>query len=200
MATSSVVRYKMKRLMVLMVLALGGWIGAQGSSWADGMPPGTAQPQSAPAAAPASAAPAPVAPTRPAQPDAYTRAMLIGYAAAEQGDYQTALINFRRALAARPNDRYAQAAIRNMESFIAEQRAAVRRREIATLQGRLAAAVEQTDWACAATTVDQLTTYFPAASLERAQLVAYRGEITGFLEARTNVETWSTVCLGLGQP
>ncbi|MBD2260255.1 hypothetical protein H6G13_22025 [Pseudanabaena sp. FACHB-2040] len=194
-----VVRYKMKRLMVLMVLMLGGWMGAQGSGWADGMPPGMAQPQTAPTSAP-TAPPAPGAPARPAQPDAYTRAMLLGYAAAEQGDYQTALINFRRALAARPNDRYAQAAIRNMESFIVEQREAARRREIATLQARLTAAVGQTDWSCAAATVDQLTTYFPATSLERAQLVAYRGEITGFLEARSNVETWSTVCLGLGQP
>jgi Tfp pilus assembly protein PilF len=44
--------------------------------------------------------------------------MEVGYAAFEQGDYQTALINFRRALQARPGDRYATDAIANTEAII----------------------------------------------------------------------------------
>jgi Flp pilus assembly protein TadD len=44
--------------------------------------------------------------------------MRIGYAATQRGDYQTALINFRRALQARPNDSYATQAIRNVETYI----------------------------------------------------------------------------------
>lgn len=48
----------------------------------------------------------------------YDRAMRIGYHAAQNRDYQTALINFRRALKERPNDRYALQAIQNVESFI----------------------------------------------------------------------------------
>ncbi|MEM9008701.1 MAG: hypothetical protein AAGE59_34975, partial [Cyanobacteria bacterium P01_F01_bin.86] len=52
-----------------------------------------------------STAPAEQPITSPAS-NAYTDAMLIGYAAAEAGDYQTALINFQRALEARPGDKY----------------------------------------------------------------------------------------------
>lgn len=55
---------------------------------------------------------------------AYDRAMRIGYAAAQQRDYQTALINFRRALKERPRDRYALQAIQNVESFISRERPA----------------------------------------------------------------------------
>lgn len=54
----------------------------------------------------------------------YDRAMRIGYAAAQRRDYQTALINFRRALQERPNDRYALQAIQNMENFISRERPA----------------------------------------------------------------------------
>ena len=49
---------------------------------------------------------------------AYDRHMRIGYAATDNQDYQTALINFRRALKARPNDRYADQAIRNVSTYI----------------------------------------------------------------------------------
>jgi hypothetical protein len=48
--------------------------------------------------------------------------MRIGYAATQQRDYQTALINFRRALNARPGDAYATQAIRNVESYIQDNR------------------------------------------------------------------------------
>ncbi|NJN22021.1 MAG: hypothetical protein HC812_13630 [Leptolyngbya sp. RL_3_1] len=127
----------------------------------------------------------------------YTEAMLMGYSAAEVRDWHTALINFRRALAARPGDLYALAAIANMEAYIADERErAARRQRAIDLQGTLAEAVAIGDWACAAATVDELTTYFPANSLDRARLVTYRGEITGFIEARDRVENWSTVCPG----
>lgn len=184
----------MKRLTVLFLLTVGVWASGRQASLADGMPPGTILPQPVSPSPPAQPTPAPT--ITPAPPSAYTRAMLLGYAAADQGDFQTALINFRRALAAKPNDAFAEVAIANMETLIAEQKAAARQREIDTLQAQLTAAVSQNDWACAAVTVDRLTTYFPASSLERARLVAYRGELTGFLESRTNVENWSTVCPG----
>ncbi|HEY9762918.1 MAG TPA: hypothetical protein V6D07_10355, partial [Trichocoleus sp.] len=184
----------MKRLMVLCFLTLGVWIGEQRLGWADGVPPGTAisqstnsqaaNPQSTGATTPTGAS---AAPQQPAPPDAYTQAMLIGYAAEQQGDYHTALINFRRALAERPNDKYARAAVRNMQTYIARQRAAEERlRQIAALQVQLNTAVGQQDWACAAATVDRLTMYFPDTSPEQARLIAYRGELTGFLNERTN--------------
>jgi Tfp pilus assembly protein PilF len=40
----------------------------------------------------------------PEPEDAYTRAMNLGYTYANQFDYQTALINFQRALEERPED------------------------------------------------------------------------------------------------
>ncbi len=49
---------------------------------------------------------------------AYDRHMRIGYAATDNQDYQTALINFRRALETRPNDPYASQAIRNVSTYI----------------------------------------------------------------------------------
>lgn len=82
-------------------------------------PDGTATP--APETAPATTdTPAPTA-QNPVDPNVdydYTQSMEVGYAAFEQGDYQTALINFRRALQARPGDRYATDAIANTEAII----------------------------------------------------------------------------------
>lgn len=53
------------------------------------------------------------------QPEsAYDRYMEIGYDATESGDYQTALINFERALAERPNDYFATQAARNVNTYI----------------------------------------------------------------------------------
>lgn len=52
----------------------------------------------------------------------YDRFMRIGYAASRDRDYQTALINFRRALNERVGDRAATQAITNMEAAIATQR------------------------------------------------------------------------------
>jgi tetratricopeptide (TPR) repeat protein len=121
----------------------------------------------------------------------------VGYAAAEQGDYHTALINFRRALAARPGDRYALAGIRNMESYIAIQRAdAARRSEIARLETTVAAAVAASDWACAAASVDRLVELVPPTSPDRDRLIAYRGELAGMIASRDNLDSWSTVCPG----
>ncbi|MFP4099491.1 tetratricopeptide repeat protein [Coleofasciculus sp.] len=56
-----------------------------------------------------------------AKPD-YTQYMRIGYAAFDQGDYQTALINFKRALNERPGDMYATKAIANTEAIISRNR------------------------------------------------------------------------------
>ncbi len=127
----------------------------------------------------------------------YTTAMLVGYAAAEQRDYHTALINFRRALAERPGDRYAKAAIRNMEDYIAIQRAeAAKRAEIARLETTVASAVAAQDWACAAASVDRLVELIAPNSPDRARLIAYRGELAGMISSRANLEQWSTVCPG----
>ena len=132
-----------------------------------------------------------------AEQQAYTNAMLIGYGAAEQGDYHTALINFRRALEARPGDKYALDAIENMETYIARERAeAQKRAEIERLQEVLSRAVQSNDWACAATSVDRLVQLVPPDSVDRDRLVAYRGEIGGLIESRANLEQWSTICLG----
>jgi len=48
--------------------------------------------------------------------------MILGYAASQQGDYQTALINFNRALRERPDNTYATNAIRNTNSAIAQNK------------------------------------------------------------------------------
>lgn len=45
--------------------------------------------------------------------------MKVGYNAYEKEDYNTALINFRRALVSRPNDVYATRAIQNTEKRLA---------------------------------------------------------------------------------
>lgn len=127
----------------------------------------------------------------------YTQAMLIGYAAAEQGDYQTALINFRRALIERPGDRYALAAISNMEDYIERERQEIARIEqLAELRARLEEAVTARDWACSAATVDEMITLTPPDSLERSRLVTYRGELSTLVEGGYDREQWSTVCPG----
>lgn len=183
-----------RRYGISALAAIVGWGIGLSAVWADGMPGGMPAPTPSPRTSPAPvAAPAP----QPEPVDAYTRAMLIGYAAAEEGDYQTALINFRRALAERPRDRYARAAIANMERYIAQQRAEeAKRQEIAQLQTRLQQAVEAKDWACAAATVDRLITLVPPDSSDRNRLIGYRGELAGFLNARSNLDKWSTVCPG----
>lgn len=135
--------------------------------------------------------------TRSARSQTYTNSMLAAYAAAEQKDYHTALINFRRALAARPGDRYATAGIRNMETYIAQERAeAAKQVEILQRQELLTQAVAASDWACAAASVDRLVVLIPPDSSDRARLIAYRGELTGFIQARANLDQWSTVCPG----
>ncbi len=124
----------------------------------------------------------------------FAQTMNLGYAASRQGDLNTALINFRRALAMRPNNRYAAAAADNMVYYIQYERVAIRQRAIDQLESRLARATAQKDWICAATTLDQLTTYTTPDSLDRARLTGRRGEVGGLLDARTDYENWSTVC------
>ena len=50
--------------------------------------------------------------------DSFTQYMRIGYAATQQRDYQTALINFRRALNERPENPYALRAIANIQTYL----------------------------------------------------------------------------------
>ncbi len=120
--------------------------------------------------------------------------MAVGYAASHQGDFNTALINFRRALVLRPNHPYAAAAADNMDYYIQHARNSARQWEIDQLESRLATARAQKDWVCAATTLDQLTMYTEPGSLSRERLVGYRGEVSGLLDARTDFNAWSTVC------
>ncbi len=70
--------------------------------------------------APTTSAPATPTPSASA-PQSYHQTMMVGYSAYNQGDYQTALINFRRALEMQPGDRLATEAIQNTESIIQQQ-------------------------------------------------------------------------------
>ena len=124
--------------------------------------------------------------------DAYTQAMNLGYAYANEFDYQTALINFRRALAERPDDVYAMDAIANMEFYIERNRIAALQAQVDALQARLNLAAQTKDWVCVTATVDELIPY--AEGLERERLTGYRSQLTGVLDSRTDVEFWSTVC------
>lgn len=131
-------------------------------------------------------------PTAQPQVDAYTRAMNLGYAYSDRFDYQTALINFRRALEARPGDIYARNAIANVEYYIERNRVNALQAEVDILETRLNVAAKTKDWVCVITTVDELIPY--AEGLERERLTGYRSQLTGVLESRTDVEFWSTVC------
>jgi hypothetical protein len=67
-------------------------------------------------------------PTTPAQPAAprstvYDRYMRAGYAATDAGDYGIAQLYFQRALDERPNDSYAQQALRNVQDYQQEEAA-----------------------------------------------------------------------------
>lgn len=167
--------YRISRTLLLTSLSLALWIVPSHLAVAQGKRP------SSPSAA-------------SEQESAYERAMRIGYAATDQGDYQTALINFRRALAARPNDPYATAAIRNVEFYIQRRRQAVINQRIASLEATLDEAATAQDWTCALATVDQLIQLVPPESFGRARLIVYRSEILGLIENRTNLEQWATVC------
>ena len=70
-----------------------------------------------PPAPPAATSTAPAA-ASPNQSYDYRQSMLVGYAAFEQKDYQTALINFKRAAQVRPGDSYAVKAIQNTEAVL----------------------------------------------------------------------------------
>lgn len=124
----------------------------------------------------------------------FDQLMSIGYRASKQGDFNTALINFRRALAIRPGQPYAAAAADNMAYYIRYERMSERRRAISQLESRLVKAQAQKDWVCAATTLDQLTTYTQPDSLNRERLIGQRGEVSGLLDARMDSDRWSTVC------
>jgi tetratricopeptide (TPR) repeat protein len=69
-----------------------------------------------PAAESSPASAAPVA----AQKDDFKQSMKLGYIYYGQGDYQTALINFNRALQLRPGDAYAVNAVDNTKSAIVQ--------------------------------------------------------------------------------
>ncbi len=53
---------------------------------------------------------------------AYDRFMRLGYDETHSRDYQSALINFRRALVERPGDYYASQAVRNVKAYIAGEK------------------------------------------------------------------------------
>ena len=124
----------------------------------------------------------------------FDQLMDIGYAASRQGDFHTALINFRRALVLRPNQPYAAAAAENMAFYIEHARITARQQTIDQLEARLLRATAASDWVCAATTLDELTMYTEPNSLNRERLIGQRGEISGMLDARLNYNAWSTVC------
>lgn len=133
-------------------------------------------------------------PVSAAQPETFEQLMDVGYRASSQGDFNTALINFRRALVLRPNHPYASAAADNMAYYIEHARFSARQWEIDQLESRLARAVAANDWVCAATTIDELTMYTEPNSLNRERLIGQRGEVSGLLDMRLNHEAWSTVC------
>lgn len=124
----------------------------------------------------------------------FDQLMNIGYAASSQGDFNTALINFRRALVLQPNQPYAVAAADNMSFYIEHARIVARQQVIDQLESRLLRATAASDWVCAATTLDQLTMYTEPNSLNRERLIGQRGEVSGMLDARLNYAAWSTVC------
>ncbi len=124
----------------------------------------------------------------------FKQAMNVGYAASRQGDFNTALINFQRALMLNPGNPYAAAAADNMAYYIQYERVSTRQSAIDRLYARLATATAQKDWVCAATTLDQLTMYTQPNSLNRERLIGQRGEVSGLLDARIDHESWSTVC------
>ncbi|MEG5035906.1 tetratricopeptide repeat protein [Microcoleus sp. AT3-D2] len=80
--------------------------------------------ESVPAAEPSPASAAPVSePNSPrvsAQNSDFKQSMKLGYIYYGQGDYQTALINFNRALQLRPGDAYAVKAVDNTKSAIVQ--------------------------------------------------------------------------------
>lgn len=80
-----------------------------------------ADPNAAPSAPTTPATTATAPPPSPSAPQGYHQTMMVGYAAYNQGDYQTALINFRRALEIQPGDRLATEAIQNTEAIIQQQ-------------------------------------------------------------------------------
>lgn len=131
-------------------------------------------------------------PATAAPENSYADAMRIGYAATQQFDYQTALINFRRALALRPGDTYAAEAIANVEYYIERNELLAKQAEIDRLEAQLASAAQQRDWVCVTATVDQLIPF--AEGLERERLTGYRSQLTGVLESQTDIDAWSTVC------
>ncbi|MBW4621270.1 MAG: DUF928 domain-containing protein [Cyanosarcina radialis HA8281-LM2] len=61
------------------------------------------------------------APTIQAATNSYDRYMKLGYRATAKRDYRNALVNFRKALQARPGDRYATTAISNVSSYAARR-------------------------------------------------------------------------------
>ncbi|MEO8893569.1 MAG: hypothetical protein ABI417_18940 [Coleofasciculaceae cyanobacterium] len=67
--------------------------------------------------------PNPTSGTVGAQQYDFTKSMKLGYAYYGQGDYQTALVNFNRALQVRPGDAYAVKAVTNTKSAIVQAKA-----------------------------------------------------------------------------
>ena len=118
----------------------------------------------------------------------YTQWMNIGYAATEQRDYQTALINFRRALAMRPGDPYATAAISNVWTYIQHEKTR------ATWFPRLEQAMAAQDWRCSVEIIDRLIPTYPKNSMQRTELITKKGELLGLMDAGGQRNIQSTLC------
>lgn len=121
----------------------------------------------------------------------YRKSMQLGYLATKLGDYQTALINFKRALAERPNDPYARKAVQNTQAYINVQR---RQSQADALTPTLKLAMDAQDWSCAVQIVDRMITLNPKGSQREAQLIAYRSQLAGAMNSPGGTATSSGVC------
>ena len=185
------IKTTLRKSCILGVVLAGSFSASAVMSGGDAIAQATTQTRTQNITSPVQATPAPGLTTAGMS---FKQAMNVGYAASRQGDFNTALINFQRALMLRPGNPYAAAAADNMAYYIQYERVSTRQSAIDRLYARLSTATTQRDWVCAATTLDQLTTYTQPNSLNRERIVGQRGEVSGLLDARIDHERWSTVC------
>ncbi len=126
----------------------------------------------------------------------YRKSMQLGYLATKLGDYQTALINFKRALAERPRDPYARKAVQNTQAYIAVQR---RQSQAEALTPTLKLAMDARDWSCAVQIVDRMIALNPKGSQREAQLIAYRSQLAGAMNSPGGTSASSGVCSSQNQ-
>lgn len=152
----------------------------------------TATPSPNPTASPTEVAPVEEPPKPKPKPKpklTYRDYMRLGYQYSEKRDYQTALINFRRALKDRPGDPLAAKAVANMQKSI---RILKREQMAEDMKPDLDAAVKARDWNCALKITDRMLTLLEPTSTRRAELVVYRGRLQGIMNSEASRP--STVC------